>query len=263
MKKIIYLLLAIGSVSIYSCSNADQTANDSMAGIYTRDLTKITDTAQDTLMQENTVSNQAKIYSDKHVIYAGMNQDSTTYFGVGSYTMSNGIVSETMFCYPGIKDTSAIFSASITLLDNGFSQSIDYKGTQWGDVTGTEYYTKWEDGENGGLTNGLYKASEHIWIMNGDTMVTDWSDYKLMQNGHFIYAVTGTNLVSGAETSLAGSGKFRIEGNQLIEQEKHFLSGEWGPEMTVDIMDITENSFVQHFNRETAGEHIITYELVK
>ena len=147
------------------------------------------------------------------------------------------------------------------LTDLGYDQSIHYSETEYGPMVLTEHYSKWKTNSTGRIKNGLYLASKVNYIINGDTTQLNWVDYKLIQDGNFVYAVRGD--WQGELLIMSGAGTFKIDGDNIIEDEIDFITGERNGGNTVVILEENEDSFTQVNQIAEGGKVITTYKLVK
>ena len=215
MKKSFYLVSALVLLYCASCDKGVTT----MKGAFQMLSQTVNDGKKDSVYQ----SSQFKIYTDSHVMYVGIGADSSDYFGIGTYSVENGKVNETMFFTAGnatSNDKPTSYVLDIQKTDKGYKQVIREMQTDDGKFTVTEDY------QNAGsattsLLDGTWKETKLIIIAKGDTTVyTTGTQYKMYESGNFIFGSSFADS-TGTKFTNVGYGTFeKVSDTQIKETIK-------------------------------------------
>jgi hypothetical protein len=210
------LCLAILSISL--SANAQSTGSkNSMKGAYLLTQQKGTQNNKDTIMDIK----QLKLYTGNHFMYAHpVPGDTVGSFGVGTYTMQNGKVTEHVFYTSdgGAQDNS--FEVAVAKTADGYTQVINFPADASGSVfVLTESYKN--------VSKKLASALEGAWKM---TKLTEYPvagtptvnanplQYKFYESGHFMFGNTETNPATQKPVANIGWGSFTVDGpNEITE----------------------------------------------
>jgi hypothetical protein len=163
---------------------------------------------------------QLKMYTADYMMYANVNPaDSVSGFGVGTYTISNDTLTETVFYNASdtsMNDKENTFKLAIEKSANGYTQVIP--DMQWGNskLTLTETY------ESVGTTtasplDGLWKQVKSYNINGTDTSMNTYSQYKMYHAGHFMFGHTLADSTKKNHTGI-GYGTFTMDGNNKLKE---------------------------------------------
>lgn len=215
MKKDHYVFLAL--VLLY-CTSCDKGVT-SMRGAYQMMSQTINDGKKDSSIH----ASQFKIYTDSHVMFAGISSDSSDYFGIGTYSIEKGKVNENFF-FTAANDSSddkpSSFVLDVQKTDKGYKQVIHGMQTDNSEFTVTEEY------ENSGTAvtspmDGIWKETKLTFIEKGDTTtLSTMVQYKIYDSGNFMFGGTYTDS-TGTKSTRVGYGTFdMVSDNNLKETIK-------------------------------------------
>jgi len=210
MKNVFAILLLF----IIGCKGTDK--NISMPGAYKMLSQSAKSDKTDTTY---TSRQQMKIFTEDYMMYANVNpSDSSSSFGVGSYTMNGDTLTENVI-YSSSDSTSNDSLRNFTLIINktgkGYEQVIpdmQFNGQSW----------KWtEDYESAGTdsktaVDGVWKLVRRYLVKGKDTTNTNQVQYKTYYAGGVIWGNTWTDSLNKMHTGI-GFGKFTMTGNKIKE----------------------------------------------
>jgi hypothetical protein len=215
MRKGHHFILAL---VLFYCISCDKGVT-SMRGAYQMISQTINDGEKDSSIQ----ASQFKIYTDSHVMFAGIGSDSSDYFGIGTYSIEKGKVNETIFFTAGngsSDDKPSSFVLDVQKTDKGYKQVIHEIQTDNGKFSSTEEY------QNSGMAvtsplDGTWKETKLTVIEKGDTTtVNSMVQYKIYEAGNFMFGGTYTDS-TGTKSTRVGYGTFNmVSDNNLKEAIK-------------------------------------------
>jgi hypothetical protein len=153
-------------------------------------------------------------------MYANVNPaDSVSGFGVGTYTISNDTLTETVFYNASdtsMNDKENTFKLAIEKSANGYTQVIP--DMQWGDskLTLTEKYESVGTALISPL-DGLWKQVEGYNITGSDTSKNTNTQFKMYNAGHFMFGHTWADSTKKIHTGI-GYGTFTLDGNNKLKE---------------------------------------------
>jgi hypothetical protein len=211
MKKLLFLLPA---VVLMFCTSADKKMA-SMQGAYKMLTQSWNDGKKDTSVQ----ASQLKIYTDTHLMYAGIGSDSVDYYGIGEYSQTDGVVTEKILFTASDSSTNneaELVNLEITKTDKGYQQIIrDIKVTD-GTITLTETYETASQPVTSPL-DGAWKCTKYTVIEKGDTTVYTIEQYKFYGAGNFMYGNTYADSTKRKQTGI-GYGTFEKINDSKIKE---------------------------------------------
>lgn len=261
MKKVFAFVL----LSAAACTSASKKEPLQMSGAYQMKSMSLknekTDTNVNSLLQ-------LKMYTADYIMYANVNPaDSVSGFGVGTYTINNDTLTESIFYNGGdtaMKVTENVFKLTINKTANGYTQIID--NMDWGDAgkaTLTETY------ESVGTTtasplDGLWKLVKGFDIKGTDTSINTNTQFKMYHAGHIMFGHTWVDSTKKTYTGI-GYGSFTMEGNNKLKESitastYHSIRGQ-----TIDIaveMDGTDG-YTQTITMPDGLKLVEVYQRVK
>lgn len=216
MKKLLPFLLVF---FLTNCSQQDATPKLSMPGVYSLKKQTVTRSGKDSLVDKR----QLKIYTDKYMMYASPSpSDSLANYGIATYTVDGKNVTEHVFYTSANGSTKDTFVLIVDKNEDGYTQVIentDDLNRRNSDSKSTEIYEKVGMGDSSAL-DGVWKQTTRLFInKGGDTSVDNvQTQFKIYQNGFFIWANTYEDTVSHKFPSAFGYGTFTMAGDTLATE---------------------------------------------
>ncbi len=215
MKKIIYVGLALATIAI-GCKQ--ETKTTSLVGAHKLDKQVITDGKTETVKTAANGDIQYKIYTPEGYFYIALSKDSSGGFGIGSYTQTGNVVTESNIYNSISLDTASSVKLDITAAEKGYTQvipEITVSGTKY---KFTEDYTTVSTTGTSAL-DGIWHQTKSIDVKNGkDTVVGTYNEYKVYNAGHFMWATKFTDTATKKVSNFAGHGTFTLNNDALTEQ---------------------------------------------
>jgi len=251
------LLLTLATVLLLYCTPKEKPAEEALSTIkggYSMVSQSWTDGTEVT---ENRAS-QHKIYTDTHIIYAGINEDSVDYFGIGEYTINDGLVTETIFYTSG--DTSSndernTVTLEIEKTENGYTQVIRNMETNDGTFTLTESYAYTGNGKSS-IFDGAWKCTNMTIVANNDSTSGVPVQYKVYYDGNVIWAHTNSDS-TGTQSTGIGYGTFETvsdtEIKETIQVSTYAIAGQTFT-LVIEMPD------ANHFRQTITGDDVIQIE---
>jgi len=215
MKKILFFSTIV--LLIASCKQAEKTTL-SMSGAYKMDEQSYKGPNVDTVIK-NAV--QVKLYSPTHYVFAVLSNDSTAGFGVGNYEQDGNVLTEHNIFRPNMLDTAMSVKVEISQTENGYSQHIPELKVSGVSYSMDEKYTRVSTASTSDL-DGLWEQSKVLTIKGTDTTSMQYKQYKIYQDGYFLFVHQYPNATTGKVSNGFGYGTFKLTGNSL--EEKNSLS---------------------------------------
>ncbi len=256
MKKFWVIIL----ISLFSCKGGD-TESTKMPGSYNMVYQKIkgdiTDTTFFTL-------EQLKIFTNNYMMYANVIlPDSTSAFGIGTYTFNNDTLIENVFY--SSSDTSSSdeprsYTLAIEKTERGFRQIIGNFMNGDEKVTLTEEYTKNETAPTTPL-DGTWKLIKKYTITGEDTASLDDIQYKVYFQGYCIWGNTYRDASNQKHTGI-GFGKFVMEGDNKVKEsmKASTFSGVREHEFELDIEMDGRDKYKQTITNDDGSKGVEIYE---
>ena len=221
MKQLIFSCLSLSILTISLNAQVVQVKNSgnqttgspatgqSMKGAYLMTSQKATQNHKDSAMYVK----QFKIYTDGYYMYAHtLDVDTLGDFGVGSYTMQKGKLTENSFYTSANGAHNDSYDVLVQKSPGGYTQVINFPG----DASGsgfilTESYKDMSKNLSSAL-DGAWKMKK-LTLVGTDgkfTVINDPVQYKFYQSGHFIFGSTQTDAATHKTTSGIGYGSFKV-----------------------------------------------------
>ena len=254
MKHLIKISAFIFAFILFSCSNNTDNAI-SMVGNYS--LTNQAYYQGDSLTNPDmVVDNQMKVYSDNAWMFIAI-RDGVGAFSAGTYDMEGDLLTEhAVNVNPDSSGNN--FTLRIVLTESGYNQIIDEildnDGNAW---KLEESYERHSAGESSDL-DGLYRQSQTLNIIDGDTTDVSYNEFKMIHQGEFMWGAQAQN-EDGTVVMHVGHGTVSVDGDMMTEElEESSMEGITGT-YHVKIERI-ENGFSQTItDEETGNSNIKTY----
>lgn len=213
MKYLNYCFIAI---LIVSCNSSSKKAPD-MEGAYLMTSQTVNDGTKETNYSD---VKQLKIYTGKGVMYAQViAEDSTSSFGVGSYTSDTSGVTENIIYTSHdstFNDSAKSYKLIINKTADGYNQVIPDIMINNANSKLTEVYQSVGKKQKSPL-DGVWKQTKSYEIKGKDTMWYNRTEYKAFGNGYFMFGQTAKDS-SGKITTGIGFGTFSMVGNNQMKE---------------------------------------------
>jgi hypothetical protein len=248
---------------LISCNSSVKKAPD-MAGAYLMESQTVNYDNKDT---KYTDLKQLKVYTDSLFMYTQLNPaDSTSGFGVGSYTSdTSGVTENVIFSASGsVKDsTHPSYKLNITTTPDGYNQVIPEIVIAGQKSKLTEVYTKMGTAIKSPL-DGVWKELESYGIKGNDTARNDWIQYKAFYQGYFMFGQALKDSSSARQTNI-GFGTFEDQGNNKIKETdlNSSLPVVAGHSFIVEYELIGPDKYKQTINYPDSSRSVEIYERLK
>jgi len=213
-----YTSICFIAMTIISCNSTSKKAPD-MRGAYLMTSQTVNDGTNETHYSD---VKQLKIYTDKYVMYSQViAADSTSSFGVGSYTSDTSGVTENIIYTShdsAFSDSARSYKLIIDETPDGYNQVIPDIMINNAKSKLTEVYQRVGKKDTTPL-DGVWKQTKSFDIRGSDTMWYNRTEYKAFYNGYFMFGQTAKDSAGKISTGI-GFGTFSmISDNQLKETD--------------------------------------------
>lgn len=252
------MLIAIATLS---CKQNQKIINQS--GVYQLEKQSYKSEGIDTSI---TSSKQVKIYTDTHYFYANLAADSSVGFGLGTYELNEGGITEHNVYNSGSLDTTADFQLKITKTEKGYLQSIPEMMIRGKKYELSEEYASISGSYNATSLDGAWKQVKYLKINKQDTTTVAATQFKVYQNGHFLFVHRyPTDSTNSAFKAGFGFGKFTVTNNNLEEvNELSNYPSLIGVKYSIQISLNGKDEYVQTISDSTGTKKTIeTYQRMK
>jgi len=200
---------------VISCNSSSKKA-PKMQGAYLMTSQTINDGTKKT---EYTDVKQLKIYTDHYVIYTQINAaDSTSLFGVGSYTSDTSGVTEHIIYSSrdsSFDDSPSTYKLEITKTADGYNQIISDILIDSAKSKLTEIYQS-VGTKDSSILDGVWRQTKSYEIKGSDSTKYNRTEYKAFKNGYFMFGLTDKDS-SRIRTGI-GFGTFSMLGNNKMQE---------------------------------------------
>jgi hypothetical protein len=269
MKYSILLLIILNLVA--GCQNTEEkktttdesTDESTMKGAYSMKKQVGNDGTKDTLLKKE----QLKIYTDHHMMYASPHAtDSFGEYGIATYRRDGDTVKENIFYTSTegeIRDTATL---AISNLQNGYKQVIKYVDSN-GTFTITEDYDRVGDTQSTPL-DGAWRQVKYMTLnKKGDTVTNSKrTQFKMYQNGHFIWANPIKDPASNNFKSTYGYGTFKMKNDSTTEEtniNSTYQSTLVGIPVTIKIQFAGKDDYKQTIESSDGNKSVEVYQRLK
>ncbi len=246
------------------CSTSKEKPKPKMAGAYFMISQTVNDGKKDI---KYTDLKQLKIYTDSFFMFAQVNpSDSTSGFGVGSYTIERGTVVENSM-YVGrdttITTEAATYKLNIKMTPDGYEQVISDIKINNTKSKLTEEYQKVSIDSITPL-DGVWKETDYYLIKGKDTTRSPRTQYKAYYAGYFMYGHTYKDTASIIHTGI-GFGTFTMKGNTKMKEMdlNSTYSIAVGQAFTIDVEMEGSDHYKQTIVNNDGIKSVEFYERVK
>ena len=213
--KFIFAMIAFAMIGCNSTPN--QKEKPAMPGAYNMLSQTVNDGKKDTTY---TGLQQLKIYTEDHMMYANFNpSDSSSGFGIGSYTADTGTVTEYVFYSAGDTSINAEPATYTLLIEKtlaGYKQVIPEIGSPGNLVRLTEIYDLASVAVKSPL-DGAWKLIKGYTLKGKDTIANTATQFKTYYAGHFLFGHTYADSTKKNHTGM-GYGTFAMNGNNKVKE---------------------------------------------
>ena len=210
MNKILYISIFV--LLIASCKQAEK-SSISMSGAYKMDEMSYKGGTIDTVIKG---AIQVKLFSPTHYVFAALSDDSTVGFGVGNYDQDGSTLTEHNIFRPNMLDSAMSVRVEITQTENGYSQHIPELKVSGVSYQMDEKYSRVSTASTSDL-DGLWQQSKVLTVKGTDTTSTEYKQFKMYQDGYFLFVHQYPNATTGKASNGFGYGTFKLTGNTLEE----------------------------------------------
>ena len=183
MKRIFVVFLF--SIFLYACGRNLDAASDTPAGVYKLKNSFSTDSSK----QEDIVSPaRYKVYTPSNYFIVSVRNDSSFWFGFGSYKKINDTIIEHSMFNSDNTDTGKDVKLTVKRTEAGFIQDIPTLND--GDLPYSSH-EQYDSISIKGPSSGIDGLWEHLrsMVINGqDTLFTKSTEYLVFQSGHYLKA---------------------------------------------------------------------------
>lgn len=211
---------------------------------------------------------QFKIYTDRYFMYAhALPGDSLAYYGIGTYRTGNDRLMEYPFYTSEGGAHTDTFEIQVTKLGNGYVQVINFPP----DSQGRKYVLTEEYGNVStpvtSPLDGAWKQTKAQFIPTKGAAITNGNStqYKVFQDGHFMWAHTSMDSATHKPVSAFGYGTFEMQGlNKARERTTNstFRTALIGKPVMVELKFMGTDAYQQTINQPD-GKSIEVYERLK
>jgi hypothetical protein len=244
---------------LISCNSSIETKTPKMPGTYFMESQTVKSATTEKTYKD---LKQLKIYTDNYFMYVQVNPgDSTSTFGLGTYTTDTGTVNEHSqyrAIDTAITDTPQDFKLLITRTTDGYEQVIPEMKSDTSKYRLTEVYRKVGMPDTSTI-NGIWKESKSFQIAGSDTIKNNRIQYKAFNDGYFMFGQLVKDS-SGKRHTGIGFGTFKIVNeNEIKEMELNstykFIMGK---EFTINLTWDGKDHFSQSFT-DADGNKVVEY----
>jgi hypothetical protein len=236
----------------------------SMQGAYAMYNQVMNDGTKDSVMGIE----QLKIFTDRHMMYAHKNSgDSFATYGIGTYKVQNGKVVEHVFYTSGGGAGNDTFELDINLVNDGFTQIINFPGEQGRNFKLTEDYKS--VGKNvASPLDGAWKQTRAVYTSKEGSITSNNNptQFKVFQSGHFMWASTAQDSATKKPLSYFGYGTFGMTDDNKVKEENTnstFAAALVGTPVTLDVKFTGKDVFQQSISWPDGSKSIEYYERLK
>ncbi len=211
---------------------------------------------------------QMKIYTDRYMIYAHpLPNDSLGAYGIGTYTMQDGKVTEYVFHTSEGGARNDTFQLDVSRRDGGYTQTIHFPPDSQG-----RNFVLVEEYDNVGKSvssplDGAWKMTEVRYISaNGPARTDTRTQFKVYQSGHFIWVNTVPDSATNKPQSAFGYGTFEMNGdNQATERnvQSTYASTLVGQPVTLQLEFMGKDAYRQTLAMANGDKMVETYQRLK
>jgi hypothetical protein len=259
MKKLLALVALISTISLHThAQNALR-----MKGAYLLIKQTGNSGSGDSLLKKE----QLKIYTDKYMIYASPQPiDSQAIYGIGTYKIQNGKVIENVIYSTTAGSRKDVISLTVKKTPEGYTQVIAFPYQKNKKYILTEEYKKVGKPTVTPL-DGAWKQTANYYITKeGDTTTNKLTQYKVYQDGYFIWANTYAQALKNKPISSFGYGVFEMNGRDKSTEINHnstFITDLINIPVHIQLKFMGRDMYKQTINYENGNRSVEIYKRLK
>ena len=207
------LLCFLLASSLLACTS--NTKEATIVGVYNLKKQFIKTDGQETVM----AGSQLKIYTPTHFMWANLGADSSINFGFGNYVINGENITRNNIYSSRKLDSTNELTFSYELNEKGYSQIVTNKNAEGKESQMIEdYETVTMNTPSSNDLEGAWKQVNTIVIKNNDTAKYTNIQYKIFQNGYFMFVRRyATDSTEKTFKNGFGSGKYTYNNGNLEE----------------------------------------------
>jgi hypothetical protein len=258
------LLFASALLFLIACNNEEKKETVIMPGAYMMIFQSLKSSTLDTTLHS---LQQLKIYTGEYMMYANFYaRDSTSSFGVGSYSAQKDTVTENVIysASDSVKsDTARSYKLVIVKSDTGYRQVIPDMASQGQKIVLTEQYRSEETGAKAPI-DGVWKELKTFYVKGKDTTKYNTTQFKAYYSGYYIWGHTFSDSAKKNHTGM-GYGKFSMTGANKLK-ESCITSSYYqirGHDIDIDVEMNGSDEYKQTINYPNGDKSIEIYQRLK
>jgi hypothetical protein len=238
--------------------------NNSIQGAYSMLRQIVNDGTKDSSLKNE----QFKIFTDSYMMYASpLMGDTLAEYGIGKYEIKNGKVMEYVFFTSGDGARNDTFELDVRKKGNDYSQVIIFPAEGGRRFVLTEDYRNVSKNVTSPL-DGAWKQTKRMYITkDGKTMADDrFTQYKIFQSGHFIWANTELDSTTKKPVSYFGYGTFEMNGNDQATETNNnssYVKALVGRPVTLQLKFMGKDTYQQTIITPNGDQSVEVYERLK
>ena len=245
----LFTILSLSSLLLFGCGG-EKESEAGVKGWYTMQSQVFTANGVDNVIDK---AEQRKVYTEQYYIYSNMREDTTSSFGFGFYSFDGKKLVENNIFSTGLLDSSRSFDLLIEPHEAGYKQVIpEIMIAGVPNRLVEDYYKINFKKEND--VDGVWKLVEYQSITNGDTARFKRDQYKIFQDGYFMFVQYFIDPVTKAPKKGFGFGNFELGKEEIIETNVFCSYPELrGVPVRTNLTRDSEDSFTQTIVSDTKG----------
>lgn len=245
----LFSISILSSLMLLGCGGAKE-SETGVKGWYTMQSQVFTANGVDNVIEK---AEQRKVYTNEYYIFSNMREDTTSSFGFGFYTFDEKILVENNIFSTGLLDSSRSFDLLIEPHEAGYRQVIPEIMIAGVPNRLVEDYYKINFKKETDV-DGVWKLDEYLTITNGDTARFKRDQYKIFQDGYFMFVQYFIDPITKAPKKGFGFGNFELGKEEIIETNVFCSYPELrGVPIRTNITRGSEDSFTQTTVSDTRG----------
>ncbi len=258
MKKLLFFLLAIATIG---CKQPKETRE--IPGAYNMLLQSLNDGQKDSILVG---AKQLKIYTSDHMMYASYRADSSSSFGIATYTAEpEGVKEVIIYSAANSTDNTShpTYDLKIETTPNGYKQAIEGLESDGRKYTVKEDYETVSSARTSPM-DGAWKLTKRFAVTGKDTVMSDIIQYKTYWAGHVVWGVSYMDSVKTKHTGI-GYGSFEMNGEnktrEVVEVTTFYTIR--GSTFDIDIAFNGADQFTQIITGADGTKNVEMYERLK
>lgn len=245
----LFALLSLSTLMLLGCGGANE-SRTGIRGWYTMQSQVFTANGVNNVIDK---AEQRKVYTDDYYVYSNLREDTTSSFGFGFYTFDGKKLIENNIFSTGLLDSSRSFDLLIEPHESGYRQVIPEILIAGVPNRLVEDYYKINFKKETDV-DGVWKLDEYLSITNGDTTRFKRDQYKIFQDGYFMFVQYFIDPITKAPKKGFGFGNFELNKQEIIETNAFCSYPEVrGVPIRINLTKNDNDSFTQTIVSDTNG----------